>query len=189
MRVLWGQHTKGTRMLTTIALALAQPAVEAPQPIPSLEEATERVAARDAAMFYAAFEGCDPAVVEDTLTPDFRMLHDLGGLVASNRDEFIAGMEQQCAAREPGGANEGYRNRRLIVPGSVSVTPLGEWGVLQRGFHTFLEWRGDEAGWEQVGGAYFVNVWQWNGARGRFEMQETISVDHGAAPAYPPAAE
>ena len=186
-------------MLATILLALAQPAADAPQPIPSLPEATERVAARDAAMFYAAFEGCDPGRIADTLTEDFRMLHDLGGLVASSRDEFVAMMEEQCAAREPGGANEGYANRRLITPGSVSVTPLGDWGVLQRGFHTFLERRMRPAGaygeddpggptWMQTGGAYFINVWQWNGERGRFEMQETISVDHGAAPPYPPAA-
>ncbi len=185
-------------MLTTLTLALAQ-ATAAPQPapIPPLPEATEQIAERDAAMFYAAFEGCDASVVEGTLAEDFRMLHDLGGLVASNRDQFVAMMAEQCAAREPGGANEGYKNRRLLVPGSVTVTPLGDWGMLQRGYHTFHELRmrppgaygeGDPGGptWVQTGGAYFINVWQWNAERGLFEMQETLSVDHGAAPPYPP---
>ena len=183
-------------MLSALLLSLAQTA--APVPAPSIEEAQDLIAARDAQLFYAAFEGCDPAQVGDVLAEDFRMIHDLGGEVATSRAQFVEEMERQCAAREPGGRNEGYKNRRLIVPGSVTVTPLGQWGVLQRGHHTFQELRmrpagvygeGDPGGptWVQTGGAYFINVWQWNAARGVFEMQETISVDHDAAPAYPPA--
>ncbi|MEL7198122.1 MAG: nuclear transport factor 2 family protein [Pseudomonadota bacterium] len=175
-------------MFPTLALLLAQPAVTPPSaPIPPIEETAKRIEARDARLFWYAFEGCNAARLETFLAPDFRMLHDLGGVVADNRDAFMEGAEQQCAARLPGGANEGYKNRRLLVPGSDQVTPLGNWGVLHRGYHTFHEWRGPEAGWEQVGGAYFINVWQWNAVRGVFEMQETISVDHGASTAYPPA--
>ncbi len=187
-------------MLDAVLFALqvaASPQPVEPVPIPSLPEAAERIAKRDAALFYAAFEGCDPASLEGMLTEDFRMLHDLGGLAVSDRDEFIMSMHYQCAARAPGGGNEGYSNRRLLVPGSDSVTPLGEWGVLHRGYHTFLERRERPAGtyseddpggptWVQTGGAYFINVWQWDAQDGVFRMQETISVDHGSAPAYPP---
>lgn len=171
-------------MLTALALLLAQAAE--PAPIPPLEEAIPRIAQRDASLFYAAFEGCDPETLETLLAEDFRMLHDLGGVVATSRAGFIEMMEAQCAAREPRGQNEGYKNRRLLVPGSDRVTPLGQWGVLHRGYHTFLEWRGDELGWVQTGGAYFINVWQWDAGQNAFVMQETISVDHGSAPAYPP---
>ncbi len=170
-------------MLAGIALFLLQTIEQAqmaePTPIPPLPEATERIASRDAELFHAAFEGCEPDTLSELVTEDFRMLHDLGGVVATSRDQFITMMEQQCAARAPGGANEGYKNRRLIVPGSVRVTPLGDWGVLQRGYHTFQEWRGEELGWVQTGGAHFINVWQWDAQGGVFRMQETISVDHG----------
>ena len=172
-------------MLSAILLTLAQAAE--PAVIPPLEEAREQIIAQDAELFWNAFEGCNARGVEDLLTEDFRMIHDLGGLVSSNRDAFVSDIARNCAARAPGGANEGYKNRRLAVPGSRSVTPLGEWGVLERGMHTFHEWRGEEAGWEQTGGARYIHVWQWMPDEGRFRLKESLSVDHGAAAPYPPA--
>ncbi|MEM6475552.1 MAG: DUF4440 domain-containing protein [Pseudomonadota bacterium] len=183
-------------MLTALALALTQPAAgpapEPPQPapIPSLEDATKRIAKRDAAMFWYAFEGCDAGEVRKRITDDFRMVHDQAGIVADSGDAFAGMLSEQCVARAEGGSQAGYKNRRLLVPGSDSVTPLGEWGVLHRGWHTFHEWRGDPAeggvGWVQTGGARFLNLWRWMPEEGTFRMQETISIDHGAAGEYPP---
>ena len=171
-------------MLTGLLLALSpQPLV--PGMIPPLEEARAQVEALDAKLFWAAFEGCDPAGVGAILAEDFRMLHDQAGLAVPDRATFVASLEQQCAQREA----SGYRNRRLLVPGSRTVTPLGDWGVLERGRHTFHEWRGPDDGWIQTGGALYWHVWQWDADEGRFMLAESISVDHGAAPAYPPEAE
>jgi hypothetical protein len=36
-------------------------------------------------------------------------------------------------------------------------------------------------------GARIINIWQSDGAWGDFVMEETISVDHGSAQAYPPS--
>ncbi|WP_379553520.1 DUF4440 domain-containing protein [Qipengyuania sp. DGS5-3] len=189
-------------MLLALALAQTASTVSAtppePAPIPQLEEATKQVIAQDAELFWAAFEGCNARAVEDLLTDDFRMIHDLSGLVADNRDSFVASIAQQCAAREPGGANPGYKNRRLSVPGSRTVTPLGQWGVLERGMHTFHELRQRPAGhygvddpggpsWVQVGGARYIHIWQWMANEGQFRLAESISVDHGAAAIYPPS--
>ena len=174
-------------VLSAIALqAVPAPAVSQPPPMPSLERAREEVAEKDSQLFWAAFEGCKPKRLAELLTEDFRMLHDLGGLAVSGRAGFIANLEQQCAAREPGGSAEGYKNRRLLVPGTRQVTPLGNWGVLERGYHTFHEWRGEELGWVQTGGARYIHVWQWMVREGQFRLQESISVDHGAAVRYPP---
>lgn len=186
-------------MLSTLALLFVQtaPDVPPPAPIPPIEEATKQVIANDAALFWAAFEGCTPDRLEGLLTEDFRMLHDLGGLAVPSRDAFIDGMRSQCAAREEGGSQEGYKNRRLVVPGSRTVTPLGDWGVLERGMHTFHEQRMRPAGaygaddpggptWVQVGGARYIHVWRWVADEGRFRLDESISVDHGAAEPYPP---
>lgn len=174
-------------MLASLALLLAQPAAaQSPAPIPPLDEASKQVIRQDAELFWAAFEGCDPQALEPLLTEDFRMLHDLGGLAVRDRASFITSMEEQCANREPGGQYEGYKNRRLAVPGSRTVTPLGEWGVLERGMHTFHEWRGEEKGWEQTGGARYIHVWQWMPEEGRFRLDESLSIDHGAAVPYPP---
>ena len=183
-------------MFTTLALLLAQstPAAEAaaPPPIPPLAEAKEQVAAIDTAMFYYAFEGCDASKVRSHITEDFRMVHDQGGIIADNAEAFTALIGEDCDARAPGGKNEGYSSRRLLVPGSDSVTPLGQWGVLHRGMHTFQELRARPAGvfgkddpggpsWVTVGGARFLNIYQWMPEEGVFRMQETISIDHGSA--------
>ncbi len=172
-------------VLLSPLLALAQ-AAPASATIPAIDEAREQVIASDAELFWNAFEGCNARAVEDLITDDFRMIHDLGGLVAADGDSFIGIIAEQCAARGPGGANEGYKNRRLSVPGSRTVTPLGEWGVLERGFHTFHEWSGEEQDWQQVGGARYIHVWQWMPDEGRFRLKESLSIDHGAAVPYPP---
>ena len=174
-----------------LARTLAQ-AAEAPEPapIPTLEKATQRIITRDREMFWYAFEGCDADEVRARITDDFRMVHDLGGIVSDSGDAFAGMLKEQCAARQEGGSQAGYKNRRLLTPGSDSVTPLGKWGVLHRGFHTFYEWRGEPAeggaGWVQVGGGRFLNLWQWMPEEGKFRMQETLSIDHGSAAEYQP---
>ena len=90
-------------------LAQAAALEPAPAPIPDLEELRTEIVARDSALFWAAFEDCDPTALEDLLTEDFRMLHDLAGLAVTDRASFIASLEEQCTAR----ARSGGRERRL----------------------------------------------------------------------------
>lgn len=161
------------------ALALIQ------TPIPAYPEMAERIAAQDAALFWAAFEGCDPKALGEHLHEDFRMLHDKAGLALASRADFLASMEEQCAARASGGDNPGYRNRRLLTPGTRIVRPLGNWGALEEGSHGFYEYR--DGNWELTGGARYMHVWQWMTDEGKFRLIESISYDHGAARAYPPA--
>jgi len=161
------------------AVGMAAPIMAQDAAIPDLEEAKAQIVAQDAALFDAAFEGCDPKALEGLLTVNYRMLHDLGGLVAQNRAGFVGMLSQQCAARAPGGPNAGYKNRRQLVPGSRVITPLGQWGMLERGWHTFHEWRGDDIGWVQTGGARYIHVWRWMPDETQFRLEESISVDHG----------
>ena len=176
-------------MLAARSLALAAPAA-APAaeaaPMPPLAETRRRIEARDAELFWAGFEGCDPAALEGLLTADFRMLHDLGGLAVRSRDHFVAMLAEQCAARAPGGENAGYRNRRQLVPGTRIVRVLGDWGALEEGAHVFFEWSAAERGWAMVGGARYMHVWQWMPDEGVFRLSESLSYDHGSAPPYPP---
>lgn len=176
--------------LAALLLAQAAPAASPaaiPAPMPMGDELATQIEASDARLFWGFFEGCDPDAVEDLLHPDYRMIHDLGGQVSDNADAMLAEARRQCAARLPGGRNEGYKNRRLLTPGSRTIKPMGQWGALEEGYHTFFEWRGAEAGWEQTGGARYIHVWQWMPQEARFRLLESLSVDHTAAPAYPPA--
>ncbi len=174
-------------LLPLLAQAAAIAPAPDPAPIPDLEELRGEIIARDSALFWAAFENCDPAALEDLLTEDFRMFHDLAGLAVTGRASFIASLEEQCAARDPGGENEGYSNRRLSVPGSRIVRPLGDWGALEEGAHIFFEWRGANRGWVMTGGARYMHVWRWMPEERRLLLTESLSYDHGAAAEYPPA--
>ncbi|MBY6218896.1 DUF4440 domain-containing protein [Qipengyuania aquimaris] len=176
--------------LAAILLAQAAPAVaEVPVPMPVGEEMTARIEANDAKLFWGFFEACDPDMVAPMLHPDFRMIHDLVGLPASSAEEFIGQARTNCDSRKSGQPNEGYKNRRLLVPGSRTIGKLGEWGALEEAYHTFHEWRGEEIGWVQTGGARYLHIWQWMPGEGRFRLLESLSLDHGPAPQYPPATE
>ena len=119
-----------------VPLGVQAPAQQSGQPIPSYEETLARIGENDARLFWSFFEGCDPDAAATLLHPDFRMLHDRGGLVVSSGEQMIEQSRRQCAARAPGGENEGYRNRRMFVPGSRKVQLLGSWGALEEGMLT-----------------------------------------------------
>lgn len=174
-------------MPLTLLLAAAL-AVPAPAPMPGGDALTHQIADEDAQLFWAVFERCQPQLLGDLLLPDYRMVHDKDGLAIPDRATFIAGLEKQCAARQPGGANAGYKNRRLLVPGSRTVRPMGDWGAIEEASHIFFEWNAGAARWDMVGGARYMHVWQWMPAEGRFRLSESLSYDHGAAAPYPPVA-
>ena len=174
------------KTLLTILIAQAAPAAEAPAPMPELEEATARIEANDAQLFWGFFEGCDPDMVADLLHEDYRMLHDLVGMPASSAEEMVSSARSNCDSRKVGQPNEGYKNRRLLVPGSRTISRLGDWGMLEEAHHTFHEWRGEEIGWVQTGGGRYLHVWQWMPEESRFRLLESLSLNHGPAPQYPP---
>lgn len=190
-------------MITSTLLALtlqAAPAAsvpDGPAQMPPMPIAEKQIEQADAQLFYAAFEGCAPDVVEGYLLPEYRMIHDQGGLVANSRDDFVGVIRSNCADRAPGGKNEGYKNRRSVVPGTRVFRKMGKWGVVENGDHVFFELRERPAGalgaddpggpdWVLVGGASYTHVWQWMASEGRFQLSESISYDHGAALPYPP---
>lgn len=112
------------------------------------------------------------------------MVHDEGGLAVPSREEFVSGMQSQCAARELGGENEGYASRRLATPGSRKVQALGDWGAVEEGHHNFFERQADGS-WKMTGGGRYIHIWKW--VADRFLLDESISIDHAAALEYPPA--
>lgn len=152
--------------------------------MPAGDALDETIADLDARLFWAAFEGCDAEVLAPLLGEGFRMVHDQAGLAVATREQFIAGIGEACAARLPGGENEGYANRRLLTPGSRKVQALGSWGALEEGHHSFYE-RQSDGSWTLTGGARYIHIWRW--ATDRFVLDESISIDHDAALPYPPS--
>lgn len=171
-------------LLFAAALSAAAPAPMSAA-MPTGDALTAQIADNDARLFWAVFEGCDAKALPDLLAPGYRMLHDKEGLAIADRDSFVAGTAKRCADRAPGGSDAGYRNRRMLVPGSRTIRPLGNWGALEEASHVFFEWNAKESRWDMVGGARYMHVWQWMPAEGRFRLSESLSYDHGAAASYP----
>ncbi len=156
-----------------------------PAPMPTGDTLAAKIADGDARLFWAAFEGCEPQALGDLLAPDYRMIHDKGGLAD----------EPRRLRRTDGGAMRRPRagrcqcevqERRQLVPGSRTVRAMGGWGALEEASHIFFEWNAQAARWDMVGGARYAHVWQWMPAEGRFRLSESLSYDHAGAAPYPP---
>lgn len=179
-------------MITTVlgAAALQTAIIAASAPMPDTQASTTMLEAADARLFYSAFEGCTPDTLDAIMHPHFRMIHDLDGLVADSREAFVEQIEHSCANRAPGGTAEGYKNRRLVVPGTRTFRRMGEWGMIENANHVFFELRlsdnRESRDWVMVGGASYTHMWQWMPQEQRFRLLESISYDHGAALPYPP---
>jgi hypothetical protein len=153
------------------ALALSPPAVE----VPSQPALTQKIAARDAALFDVMFAGCDPAALSALVTDDMEFYHDKGGLMA--HDAFIADYAKSCMAKK---APEAWRSRRELVAGTMKVYAIPGFGAIEEGAHVFYERKGD--GPERLAGkARFSILWKL-GADGQWRMARTFSIDHAPIP-------
>ncbi|MBW4331421.1 nuclear transport factor 2 family protein [Stakelama sp. CBK3Z-3] len=133
-----------------------------------------RLIERDAQLFAAAFDRCDPQAMRAMVTDDFEFYHDREGLIAANGDQFLADGIETCNRRARG---EAEVLRREFIPGSNSFHALGEGRVMQIGRHRFYL---IEAGRPDrlVEEATFLHLWRrmpdgWRIAR-------EISYDHVA---------
>lgn len=127
------------------------------------EALAHEIAAADQVFFAAVFDTCDTVKLATLVTPDFEMFHDKGGRTASSGPEFVKVFERTCERQKTG---EDYRARRELVPGSMQVYPLNNYGAVQVGEHRFYQllpgkpeklveiarftqvWKKEESGWK-----------------------------------------
>lgn len=152
------------------ALVLAAAVVAVPDG-PALQAA---VAQRDAEFFEVFFVGCDPQRIAGMLTSDFEMYHDKEGLVADAADGFIADYTKSCEERQKPGA---WRSRRELVPGTMTVHRLSNYGAIEQGDHVFYERKGDGPE-KKVGKSRFTQVWKLES--GQWKLARVLSYDHVA---------
>jgi ketosteroid isomerase-like protein len=124
------------------------------------------VAGLDTALF-TAFNACDLKALDNLVTEDLEFFHDHDGL-SVGKQAFLGSVRQNICGKV----------RRDLVPGTIEVYPLGDYGALEIGTHRFHHPGLDDT--EPVGEARFVIVWQRNGAA--WKMARTISYAHGALP-------
>ena len=140
-----------------------------PQPT---QELYGEIAARDRTLFASVFDTCDTAALATLVTDDFEMYHDKGGLTATSGAQFVKAIEGMCASQKTG---EDYRARRELVPGSMKVYPLNNYGAIQVGEHRFYQLLPGKPE-KLVEIALFTRVWKKDA--GGWKVSRVLSFDH-----------
>lgn len=128
----------------------------------------DELARMDRALFDAAYVSCDMARVEALFTDDAEFYHDRSGF--QPRERMLAafrGLTRDCP-RERGITRE-------LVPGTLRVYPIHEYGAVQVGAHRFVPREGPSGT-----AARFVTLWR--RVDGEWKASRVLSFDHRAVP-------
>jgi len=79
-------------------------------------------------LVFEAFNKCDTVSYRQHFKDDLEFYHDLGGLTVGIENEMKS-IYEMC--------NRGNNIRRALVPGSLEVYPLQDYGAVEMGIHRF----------------------------------------------------
>ncbi len=139
-----------------LALVLLSSAVQAATNGPLFEE----IKSVDTA-FFAASNRCDLETFGKFVADDLEFYHDLSGLSVGKADLLSKTKSNICG-----------KMVRELVPSSLEVYPLPDYGAIEVGTHRFLH--PQEPG--NIGQARFIHVWQKQD--GTWKLKRVISYDH-----------
>lgn len=131
---------------------------------PGSEDVKANITALDSALF-AAFNAHDAAALGGWFTPDLEFYHDKGGL--TGYDSTMASFRDLFARNAETGL------QRELVPGSLEVYPIGDFGLLEVCQHRFCH---TENGKEDCG--TFKNIMVWRKEGTSYKVSRVISYDH-----------
>ena len=153
------------RWLLASCLLAASAAQAAPEP-----DLATTIASLDTAAF-AAFNDCAaPGKLDDYASffaPDVEFYHDLGG-VTWTRDAMIAQTKQNVCGKF----------QRELVPGTLKVWPIKDYGALARGEHRFCHFKPDGTTHPCEGRAEFTILWHRQG--NTWTITRAFSYGHGS---------
>lgn len=115
---------------------------------------------------FRAFNACDVNTLSTLVADDLEFFHDKDGL-SVGRQAFLDSTQKNICGKV----------QRDLVPNTLEVYPLGDYGALEIGVHRFRHPGHDDT--ESLGEARFVIVWRRNGSG--WTMTRTISYAHGLA--------
>lgn len=135
----------------------------------------EEIRAADAEFFKAFFDTCDIETVRRYVTDDFEMFHDKGGRVTTSGADFVKAAQDKCKRQEEG---VDFLSTRKLVPETMKVYPLNNYGAIQTGAHRFYAiQKGKPARLTET--AQFTQVWKEE--NGQWRLARVLSYDHQLA--------
>jgi hypothetical protein len=126
----------------------------------------EKVSSLDTATFDAFNHCSEPGQIEKHakfFAPDIEFYHDTGG-VTWTRDAMLGLIKKNVCGNF----------RRELVPGSLRVYPIKDFGAIEQGVHRFCQFKSGEC----EGMADFVLVWRNKG--GKWQVTRVLSYGHRA---------
>lgn len=147
--------------LATVTGAFAQEPAASPKP-PADPELYQTIKDLDARLF-AAFNAADLAATKAFFAPDLEFYHDKGGL--QNYEQFVASLN--------GLFHQAVRPQRTLIPESLEVYPIKDYGAVQVALHRFCV---VENGKTDCAVFKFVHLWRLRD--GQWQVTRSISFDH-----------
>ena len=152
------------RLLLAACLVAANVAEAAPD-----TDLAATIAALDSAAFAACNDCASPGKLDEYASffaPDVEFYHDLGG-VTWTRDAMIAQTK----------ANVCGKFQRELVPGTLKVWPIKDYGALARGEHRFCHFKPGGTTHPCEGRAEFTILWHRQG--NAWTITRAFSYGHG----------
>jgi hypothetical protein len=151
-----------------LLLAFATPARCANAQAPKRETAppalVRTIIAQDSVLF-DAYNRCDLKTFASYFDDSTEFYHDQGGVTIGARDLTESVSKYICG-----------KVRREIVPGTIEVYPMKDYGAIEIGVHRFTHPGHDDV--EAVGEAKFVHLWRLKD--GKWTVTRLLSFDHHA---------
>ena len=143
------------------------------------EALTKEVEALDKQLFDSIFTKCDADKVATLVVDGVEFYHDKWGFDPSAN--FVDGIRGMCKRVESG---EDFRARRELVPGTLEVYPMQNYGAFQLGVHKFYRVEAGKADVLTETGK-FAQLWK-RGEDGKLRLSRVVSFDHVLAPGGEP---
>jgi hypothetical protein len=146
-------------LITLVAASLAHThAQTAPAPDPLLQT----IQSLDTKLF-DAYNHCDLKAFGSMLSDDLEFYHDKTGL-STGRQALVDGVKNNICGKVT----------RELVPGTLEVYPIFNYGAVEIGVHRFHH-PGHETA-ESIGEAKFIHLWQ--NKDGVWKITRVVSFDH-----------
>ncbi|MEX0733594.1 MAG: nuclear transport factor 2 family protein [Steroidobacteraceae bacterium] len=147
-----------------------------PGAAPASQELIDALAEKDRQLFDAVF-GCQLDMLATLVADDFEFFHDKWGQTANSGQQFVDAIAQGCERQKTG---SDFKARRELVPESMTVHVLNNYGAMQMGTHRFFALRqGQPDRLTETG--KFIDLWK--NDNGTWKLARVISYEHQLADA------
>ena len=128
---------------------------------------SRKIASLDAKVF-DAYNTCDLETFASLFADDVEFYHDKGGVMRGKQALVEAVKNNICG-----------KTRRDLVPGTLELHPMDNFGALQLGTARFCDAKQKHCDGKTGGVGKFIHLWQNSG--GTWKITRVISYDHASA--------